>query len=276
MVMVKLLLSSFLFLNTYLIFAEEESLLEKPLIERYILDELKYLRQEMANQKVEFTQEITDRELAVADKTMSYANNTVTYFFYLITAISALLVMVGWNSLREIKDKVEKLAHEEVIRITKSYEERLHKVELEIQQKSENIAKTQLELSITNEIHSLWLKASQEINPKNKIAIYDQILTLRPNDIEALTYKADEALSLGEIEWAKSLCNKALEIEPQNSHAYYQRACAYAESDSNEAALEDLQHAISLSEALREQAIQDKSFEKLKDNEKFQFLVSEA
>ncbi|AHK16998.1 MULTISPECIES: TPR end-of-group domain-containing protein [Thalassolituus] len=241
--------------------------------ERYLLDEVKNLRQMIADTHLELTEKVVDRELSVADKALAYATDTVTYFFYLIAGASTLLVLVGWNSLREIKDRVGTLANEEIKRITDSYEARLDKLERELHHKSRHIAATQEEIELTNEVHSLWLKASQEASPQSKIAIYDQILEVRPDDLEALTYKADAALGMGQTQWATSLANRALSIDPDNSHALYQRACAHAESGYVDEALRDLESAIVQSETLREQAGLDASFESLQDLPLFKQLV---
>ena len=226
--------------------------LEKPLYsaftERYLLDEVKHLRQALADVRVEMTEKIVAKELSVADKAITYATDTITYFFYLIAGASTLLVLVGWNSLRVIKERVGTFANDEIKRITQSYEERMDALEKELSRKTRHIKAAQAEIELTNEIHSLWLKASQESSPQNKIAIYDQILALRPEDVEALTYKADAALLLGQAQWATSLANHALGIDPDNSHAMYQRACAYAESGFIEEALRDLEEAIGRSE----------------------------
>ncbi|GAA6144710.1 TPR end-of-group domain-containing protein [Thalassolituus maritimus] len=243
--------------------------LYSPFTERYLLDEVKTLRQMLADHRVEVTEKMTDRELEVADKALMYATDTVTYFFYLIAGASTLLVLIGWNSLREIKERASALANDEIQRITSSYEERLEKLERELHSKSRHIAATQEEIELTNEVHSLWLKASQESSAQNKIAIYDQILGLRPEDVEAITYKADAALSLGQAQWANALANRALTIDPENSHAKYQRACAHAESGYIEEALRDLSEAIETSEALREQAAHDPSFERLRELDEF-------
>ena len=237
---------------------------------------MKTLRQMLADTRVELTEKIVDREIQVADRALTYATDTVTYFFYLIAGASTLLVLVGWNSVRDIKERVGAYANDEIKRITVSYEARLDKLERELQSKSRHIAEAQEEIELTNEIHSLWLKASQESSPQSKIAIYDQILSLRPDDVEALTYKADAALLLGQAQWASSLANKALEMDPENSHAMYQRACAHAESGFIEEALRDLADAIMKSETLRMQAREDHSFDNLKSHEQFQQLVDPA
>ncbi|WP_420590502.1 TPR end-of-group domain-containing protein [Bacterioplanoides sp.] len=251
--------------------------LDKPLYsaftERYILDEVKNLRQGIADVRVEMTTKIVDREIELADRALTYATDTVTYFFYLLAGASSLLVIIGWNSLRDVKERVGSYANEEIHRITASYEERLEALEKELSRKSKHIKAAQEEIELTNEIHSLWLKASQEGSLQNKIALYDQILSLRPDDLEALTYKADAALALGQAEWATSLANHALDIEPHNSLALYQRACAYSESGFTEEALRDLAFAIEKSESLRLQAEVDSSFNMLRDSEAFQKLI---
>jgi len=250
-----------------------EQPLYSPFTERYLLDEVKNLRQQIADARVELTEKIVDKEIEVASKAMTYSTDTVTYFFYLIAGASTLLVLIGWNSLREVKERVGNFANDEIRRITASYEKRLDKLEAELHHKSRHIAQAQEEIELTNEIHSLWLKASQENTAQSKIAIYDQILQLRPDDVEALTYKADAALLLGQAQWASSLANRALDIDPENSHALYQRACAFAESDSTEEALRDLQHAIDKSDSLRLQAGKDPSFDSLHDNPRFLDMV---
>ena len=77
-----------------------------PFVERYVLDELKQLRTDIASQRVELTQQILDREHSAVDRAVSYATNTVTYFFYLIAAASSILVLVGWTSVREMRERV--------------------------------------------------------------------------------------------------------------------------------------------------------------------------
>jgi len=245
----------------------------KPLLERYILDELKAVRQDQQKLREDVTKQVAHTQLDTADRALTYTTDTINNVFFIITITASILVLVGWNSLRDIKERVGAFANDEIRRITTSYEKRLDKLEDELHRKSRHIAQAQEEIELTNEIHSLWLKASQENTPQSKIAIYDQILQLRPDDVEALTYKADAALLLGQAQWATSLANRALEVDPENSHALYQRACAHAESGATEEALRDLQNAIDKADSLRLQAGRDISFESLLQNERFLEMV---
>lgn len=247
--------------------------LYNPFVERYLLDEVKSLRNELLNTRAELIEKVVDKELTVADKTMSYATDTVTYFFYLIAGATSILVVIGWNSIRDMRSQLTSLAEKRVNELVFEYEKRLKTIEEQLQQKSDIIHQNQAEIERTNEVHSLWLKASQETSQQNKISVYDQILDLRPDDVEALSYKADAVLELQEPLWAISLCLRALKLAPENGHAHYQLACAYAEIGRWEDAVNTLATAIEISEAYRDDASVDPSFSRLQDHEHFRAIV---
>lgn len=251
--------------------------LEKPMytpfVELYLLEESKALRKEMQNTRAELIEKVVDKELSVADKTMSYATDTVTYFFYLIAGATSILVVIGWNSIRDMRNQLTSLAEKRVNELVVEYEKRLKSIEEQLQQKSDIIHQNQAEIERTNEVHSLWLKASQETSQQNKIGAYDQILDLRPDDVEALSYKADAVLEMQEPLWAISLCQRALKLAPDNGHAHYQLACAYAEIGRWDDAVATLQKAIDISEAYRDDASVDPSFEQLRDHDRFRTLI---
>lgn len=235
--------------------------LEKPLyspfIERYVLDELKQLRTDLLNQKAELIQQMTDRQIGSIDRGVTYATDTITYFFYLIAAVSSMLVILGWNSIRDIKDKVHTLADEEINKLVRQYEERLDSIEQQLNQKTRHIKKNKEEIELTQEVQSLWLRAGQDHSIYNKVAIYDQILKLKPDDCEAFTYKADAVLELKEPQWAANLCQQALAIDPNNAHAFYQLACAHTAMDRLDEALQYLKQALEQSETYREYMLTD-------------------
>lgn len=247
-----------------------------PFIERYVLDELRQLRVDMNDLHIEVTKEVVDRELKATSRAVGYATDTITYFFYLIAGISSILLLVGWTSIREIKEKVMNLADEKVSKVIQEYEERLKKLEDELTRKSRGITSAQKRLSQHQDIHTLWLKAAQETISSNRMAIYDQILELDPNNVEAFTYKADEALDIDEPLWAINLCHQALKIDPQNKHAFYQMAGAYASMDKPTESIEFLKKALEGSEGYKEQVQADPVFEKIKDNPEFMALIKEG
>ncbi|ASK35335.1 tetratricopeptide repeat protein [Alloalcanivorax mobilis] len=257
---------------------EAQSEIEKgPVIsqfrENWILGELRTLRQDMMEYRNDMNRIVTDRELEVADKAMGYATNTVTYFFYLIAGAASILALVGWSTIRDLKDNIRVYAEKEMSRLTVEYESRLADLENELRRKSRIIAENQEEIERTNEIHSLWLKASKESSYKDRIELYDRILELRPDDPEALAWKADSALELGEQRWALSLCDRVLEVDEDNAHALYQRACAWAGLGETDNALRDLAQAVSRSEALRQHARAEEMFVPLRDLDQFKEIT---
>lgn len=244
-----------------------------PFVERYVMDELKQLRVDMNDLHVELTKEVVNRELAATTRAVSYATDTVTYFFYLIAGISSVLLLVGWSSLKEVKDKVHHLADAKVNEVISQYEERLAKLEEELNRKSRGITNAQKRLSQYQDIHSLWLKAGQEQILGNRLTIYDQILEMDPENTEAMTYKADVALEMDEPQWAINLCNQALKLDPENKHAYYQLAGAYALLNQTADALECLEKSLKDADGQIEQVTRDPVFENLRQEPDFIALL---
>lgn len=251
----------------------ETEMLDRPLMERYILDELKLLRTEQQDLERRLTVQITDRELAVADKSLNYSNITVTYFFYIIAGVASLVALVGWQSLKEIKHNTKEMADKRLNEITLAYEKKFSALERDLKRKTRIITENNREIEIINEVHNLWLRAQSAQTPEQKIQTYDEILKIRPGDLEALTHKADAAMEINEYHWALSICNRVLEVDDNNAHALYQRACAYSRLGAEEQAINDLVLAIESSTSLRELASDEPDFEMLQGNPRFEILI---
>lgn len=247
--------------------------LYNPFVERYVLDELKQLRIDVAAQKSELIQQIVDREHSSVDRGVAYATDTVTYFFYLIAGATSILVLVGWSSMHEAKIRVQKLADEKISELILEYENRLSAIEQQLHQKTKHIEENREEIERTQEVQSLWMRAAQENSAANKIAVYDEILKLRGDDCEALSYKADAVLDLGEPQWAANLCHQSLELNPDNAHALYQLACAYTALENYDEALRNLKLVLNLVDTYREDMRDDPALAPLKDFEEFQNLI---
>jgi tetratricopeptide (TPR) repeat protein len=247
----------------------------KPFVEMYVLNELKQLRIDQAATKNDLIQQILDREHSSVDRGVAYATNTVTYFFYIIAAASSLLVLVGWTSIRDMKDRVHSLADAEISRLINEYESRLLAMESLMKQKTQDIEENREEIELTQELQSHWLRAQQEPSPSNKISIYDDILKLKSNDCEALTYKADAVLELDEPQWAASLCRQALKIDPENSHAFYQLACAYTAMNQMDEAIRYLREALSRDSYL-DDIKTDPALQPLVEHDLFKELIAMA
>ncbi len=251
-----------------------ETPLYKPLIERYILDEIKSLRQDNQRLKGELAKQIAEARLDSSDRAIQYTTSTVNNIFYIITAAASLLVLLGWRSLNDIKKSIKIDTAKKIQTLTGDYEKRLQQIENKMVERSKIIINNQQEISNTNSIHSLWMRAGLEKSEEDKISIYDEILEINPNDIEAMTYKADALLEIGEVRWALNLSNIAIEHDDEYSLAYWQRACAYAQLDRQAEAIKDIQKAISLSDTLNDEILNEKHFNKLRNNEQFQAFVN--
>lgn len=251
----------------------ETNISDKPLVERYILDELKSTRHELQDLERRLTIEITDRELDIAERSISHAQQIVDYFFYIIAAVASMIALFGWKSLHQLRISVSKKADLQIKKIADSYEEKFKQLEKELRRKTRGITQNHEEIEKINEIHNLWLRAQKHQTAKGKMEIYDAILKIRPGDLEALTSKADAAMELKEFHWALSICNRVIDMDERNYNAYYQRACAYACLGVVEQALEDLGKAINGRNALRELALDESDFENLRDNEIFNALL---
>jgi len=250
--------------------------LYKPFIERYVLDELKQLRQDQSTLRVEVAEKVANAKLDSSDRVIRYTADTTNIIFYIITAAASILVFLGWKSLRDIKDKIEFITTEKLSILTQEYESRLDELENKLKNRSEQIIATQEEVSSSNTIHSLWMRAGLEKSDQEKLNIYDHILEINPDDTEALTYKADVLLDLGEIKWALSLSNQAIENDSNYALAYWQRACAKAMLEQESEALEDIKMAIKLTGSLKDEIVDEIYFEKLKSNHDFLSLMEET
>lgn len=251
----------------------ESELLDRPLMERYILDELKALRQDQQDLERKLVIQMTDRELSVADKSLNYANVTVTYFFYIIAGVASLIAFVGWQSLREFKQNTRQMADNRLESIAEEYEKKFSALERDLKRKTRIISENNKEIERINEIHNLWLRAQSMPTAEQRIDVYDEILTIRPGDLEALTYKADAAMEIKEYNWALSLCNRVLELDTSNGPALYQRACAFSRLGIEEQAIEDLEHAIETSPSIRELINTEPDLEGLHGNPRFDALL---
>ncbi|WP_417793690.1 TPR end-of-group domain-containing protein [Terasakiella pusilla] len=245
-----------------------------PLMERYILDELKSMRTDFERLRSDTRIDISEKEVRLASKAMEYSTNTVTFFFYVFAIVGAGLALLGWRSFSDMRKSIRSIAEQELKRLSKEYETRLTKLETELKEKGTIILDNQHEIEKTQKIHALWLQANQTPDARTKIAIYEQILELDPGDYETMAYKADAALQLGDREWALSLCNRILEEQDDYALAFYFRACAYAGLDNVEEALNDLTKALEHSPGLIEQAVDEEDFESLQDHEDFKNLLS--
>jgi len=251
-----------------------KELLERPLMERYILDELKDLRIENMKLRTQVEKRLAKNEVDQTDRAARYMTDTIGNIFYLIAAATSVLIFAGWNSFRDIRIKTESIVEERLNIITKKYNIKMESLQEEMTLQSENILDNQNKIYNTQYIHSLWMRSNLETNPQSKIDIYDEIIAISPDDAEVYAYKADAVLDMDEYEWALNLSNKAIEIDPEYGYAYWQRSCANAVLHNKNEAIADLLIAIQQSPNLKDEIKNEELFENLKELEEFKDLLS--
>jgi tetratricopeptide (TPR) repeat protein len=243
--------------------------LEKPLIERYIIDELKDLRMQNMQLKNDLEKRIARAEVEQTDRAARYITDTIGNIFYLIAAATSILLFAGWNSLKDLRSKTEEIVEERIDKITEKYNSQMQSLQDALTQQSKKILDNQNRIYNTQYIHSLWMRSNLETNPQSKVEIYDEILKINSNDAEVYAYKADAVIDMDEYEWALNLSNKAIEIDPEYGYAYWQRSCANAALDKKNEAIEDLQAAIEKSPNLKDEVDKEVLFENIKECEEF-------
>lgn len=245
-----------------------------PLIERYILDELKSIRQDQQAFRAEVENKVANARLDVSDRAIRYTTDTLNNVFIIITTAASLLVLMGWRSLRDVRSKLNEVVEIKITELTSKYEERLKDLEDKLKRRSQEIIEAQEDISKANEIHSIWMRAGLETNMHQKIKLYDELLAINPTDIEALIYKADAAFELGEYEWAFSLANRAIDQDEDYGLAYWQRACANAANGAVQDAISDIKIAVDKAPKLAEEIEREPAFEPLHELEEFKELLT--
>lgn len=142
--------------------------LYNPFIERYVLDELKSLRQDLQATKAEVSEKVAHARLDASDRAIRYTADTTNNIFYIITAAASLLVLLGWKSITDIKNSVESTTTKRVEELTTEYEERLNKLESTLKERSNQIVTAQKVLADSNVVHSLWMRAGLEKSDQEK------------------------------------------------------------------------------------------------------------
>jgi tetratricopeptide (TPR) repeat protein len=265
-----------LFAFTTFAYANEVDVYKKPLVERYVLDELRELRNDYQKLQVNVAQQIANNKVQNNDRVIEYTTQTLNNIFYIVTIAASLLVLLGWRSISDVKNSIDTVVNKKIDDITQKYEERLDEMEQKIRSRSNEIIANQEEISNTNVVHSLWMRAGLEKSNREKLKLYDQILEIKNDDIEALTYKADVLLDMDKAAIALELADKAIQVDGGYALAYWQRACARAELNIIEESIDDIRKAISISHPLFDKINDEVHFNKLHDSEEFKKIVGSA
>lgn len=251
-----------------------EKKLYEPLIERYILDELKEIRIDHHRLRSDVEKRISRAEVEQTDRAARYITDTIGNVFYIIAGATSVLIFAGWNSLRDIRKKTEEIVEARVEKITQKHNEKLEHLQATLAEQSKRILENQNKIYNTQFLHSLWMRSNLETNPQSKIEIYDEIIKINANDAEVYAYKADTVLDLDEYEWALNLSNKAIEIDKEYGYAYWQRSCANAMLGNVSDAIADLEMALRKSPNLKDEIESEPYFDSIRESEQFAQILT--
>ncbi len=79
---------------------------------------------------------------------------------------------------------------------------------------------------------------------------------------------------MNEPQWAVNLCQQALLIDPNNIHAFYQIACAYAAMGQYEDAVRYLEKVLSKTDSYRQEILEDTALAPLYKVDAFRELMA--
>ena len=191
--------------------------------QRFILTELKELRIQLESTRRELNEELNARELASVDRALSYNANTVNFFWIIITIAVTGFWLVGWRTMRDVKDNFSDKFEKQVQRRVKEEQKKLESFMREFQQEqmkqSEDILKNQEFIQKKQEAGYFWSQYNREENPSSKLDLLEKILWVGLEEDEILVNIERSWIYVELALWDKVLesVEKWLEISPDNS-----------------------------------------------------------
>ncbi|MGB6993185.1 MAG: tetratricopeptide repeat protein, partial [Thermoanaerobaculia bacterium] len=109
---------------------------------------------------------------------------------------------------------------------------------------------------------------------KRSLVVIDRRLELNPDDARAIYLGAGSLCHLGEREKAIKWAEKATAIDPDNPSVLYNVACVYSQLGELERGIDCLEKSITTGMGQKEWIENDPDLDPLRDNERFQALLS--
>lgn len=108
------------------------------------------------------------------------------------------------------------------------------------------------------------------------IASYDKAIRVKPDFYDAWFHRGVALSRLRRYEQAIASYDRTIQIQPDYAYAWYNKAGCYAKQGNVNLAIDHLQQAIKLDpDTLIKYAKTDSSFDSIRENERFQKLISE-
>lgn len=220
------------------------------LTDRYLLDDMKQLRTSVETLKREIFMEIQDKEIRAIDKALSYSSSAVSFFSILITLLVTSIWIVGWKTVKDIKETTRESIDKETKKIIENFKEKIE--ELEKEQK----------------INILWRQYNASEVDKEKLEILDKVYALKPESQFALLERSTIYLSMLQFDKVVEITSIIVNSGRKKHmwQALLTRASAYASIDKIDNCINDLISLIQISSDYKENILENKYFEEVIKN----------
>lgn len=237
--------------------------------QRFILTELKELRTQLEATRRELNQELNTRELASVDRALSYNANTVNFFWIIITIAVTGFGLVGWRTMRDVKDNFSDKFEKQVQRRVKEEQKKLELFMKEFQQEqmkqSEDILKNQEFIQKKQEAWYLWSQFNREENPSSKLELLEKItwIWLEEDDLFVNIERSGIYLELALWDKVIESVDKWLDISADNSSLLYNKASALVMLEESDEAVKVLSNIIWVNPWMQQEILDDPMFENI-------------
>ena len=235
--------------------------------QRFILAEMKDLRTQLEATRRELNIELNNRELASVDRALSYSWNTVNFLWLIITMAMAGFWLVGWRTMKDVRDNLKDNFHKEVQRSVKVQEKHLEefisKFKDEQLLQSWELLRNQEQINKKQEASYFWSQYNREEDMVNRLDILDNIdaLGLEKNELDIFIERANVYVIIAL--WDKALENaeKGLELASENTSLLLSKAQSLVMLENIDEALTVINNIIVIKPSLKEELLENPIFE---------------
>lgn len=238
--------------------------------QRFILTELKELRIQQEALRRELNEELNKRELATVDRALSYSGNTVNFLWLIITMAVTGFWLVGWRTMKDVRENLTKNFEKEVQKNVRGQqrklEEFMQKFEEDQLAQSKEILLNQENLQKKQEAAFYWSQFNREEDPVQKLELLEKIWAVwfEEDELLVLVERSSIYIVLGLWDKALETAEKGLEISSENTTLLYTKAEALVMLENLEDALKVVNNILVIKPGMKEEILEDPTFENLR------------
>jgi len=237
--------------------------------QRFILAEMKALRTELESTKRELNIELNNRELASVDRALAYSGNTVNFLWLVMTLVVAGFWVVGWKTMKDVKDNLNKNFWKEIQKNVKVQQKHLEEFIANFKEEqlleSWKLLKNQENIKRKQEASYLWSQYNREEDMVVRLELLDGIddLWLEENELFVFVERSNVYVIIGLWEKALENAEKGLELSSENTSLLLSKAQSLVMLENSEEALSVVNNIIVIRPSSKEELLEMSMFEKL-------------